>query len=264
MKNFIILYHGREGSSPIISMLSSHPEICVAGFEHMDKKNLKEFLGKDPEGFIDELLYEVFNSGTAPGSKEKKISSSQVVGFKWRIFGKQLTNRAIAANDCMVFLLYRSNVLRRALSYAYKLEHEQFKLLGKDKATKNQIINDIRSGVFMADPKFVHDNIESYVRNKNIIWRDYVDPLLKLDVKVLPVCYEDFCTMPLEFINSILGSIGVDAFEKLPDSRFSKVMREDIEVQCQNFNAIESDGKIKSVLAIYQEMIDKKFSTLIV
>ena len=63
-KNFVVIYSGRTGSSPIINILARQPGLCVPVFENLDHR----FVGAERAGRIPEILDEVFRTGALAGA----------------------------------------------------------------------------------------------------------------------------------------------------------------------------------------------------
>jgi hypothetical protein len=106
MKNIVVIYIGREGSSAIVSSLGKHSKINLPIFEHMDFSNVKKRLGSSVidkvDMGIDNLLigYE-FGDKIFDENPECDRSSKQLV-FKWRPWGdiKKVSGVLKIPNTC--------------------------------------------------------------------------------------------------------------------------------------------------------------------
>ena len=88
-RNFVLIYSGRCGSSPIINILARQPGLCVPVFENLDHR----FIGPERAACIPEILDEVFRTGALAGARLPEHlprfpagETPRSIGFKWRPF----------------------------------------------------------------------------------------------------------------------------------------------------------------------------------
>ena len=102
-RNFVIIYSGRTGSSPVVNILARQPGICVPVFENLDRR----FICAGRTGKLPGILDRVLATGALEGAELPphlpRFPAGETpasVGFKWRPFGNW-------AKICEVFLRHR-------------------------------------------------------------------------------------------------------------------------------------------------------------
>jgi hypothetical protein len=248
LRNFVILYSGREGSSALIDALGRHPRVYVAAFEHLDLGNLREHVD-DPKAQIGEILDRALCDGDVPG-RARNYAGQPVIGLKWRPFGDAATVRALQRNHSRVIFLYRSNALARALSMTFRPEHTQFRLAKLTAAERASALEDLRNERFVAAPADVADSIRSYRRLKARHWATYCRP--EVETKTLE--YEWFCSDPLAAVNDVLSFLDLEPFDELPPARFVRT-HTDIEQQCENLSEIRGDRSVRQALDDHAKLL---------
>lgn len=240
-RNFVIIYSGRTGSSPIINILARQPGICVPVFENLDRR----FIGKDQVQAIPGVLDRVFATGRLEGADlprhlprfpEGEVPAS--VGFKWRPFGNW-------AKTCEVFLQHRVTlfVLTRrdfaelasslyitshgnALQSEVKIErHPQFGLaIGERAAVERADIERLQSMTFPVRPRLLYRVMRHQADMRERLL-DLAADAHRRGVRVRPILYEDFTADNAGFIRGMLREIGLPAGAVNTTSSFEKVMK---------------------------------------
>ena len=117
--NFVILFTGHEGSSPLVSMLRKHPQIAMPVFEDLDLPNFSQHFER---GRVADVIEHYLSTGSYPtdiaavNARDPDSPGPQrSIGFKWRGFSAPGVVEVLLRTNAVVFMLMRTNVLRRAL-----------------------------------------------------------------------------------------------------------------------------------------------------
>lgn len=215
MSNFIIFFSGREGSSPIITQLASHPDIRVPIFEHFDRATAKQSW---PDTHPADLIDYAFRTGHKPSQDETPPTSEQSVGFKWRAWGQiDKLHPVIAHHKPVLFHLFRRNLLDYAASRYMSdhivpelpeakemgftgFGHSQFKfkdLSGDQQQRLREAMNKVH---FSIPVDFATDRIQKVVDAKAQVEKNYLIRLENNGAKVHHICYEDYLSDPKVFL----------------------------------------------------------------
>ena len=250
VRTFVILYSSREGSTPLIDLLSRHPSVFVAGFEHLDRHNLARHVDH-PERRIGEILDRALTTGVVPGQGPKQYAGEPVIGLKWRPHGGRSAVAALRRNRCLVVFLHRRDALARALSMVLNPEHLQFTIAEMAPSERAEALARSRTERFRADPSVVASNISMYLEGKARIWNTYCGRGLETQ----SLDYERFADEPQAAINGILSALGVEPFLELPRGRFFKTTSDDIASQCENIREVQSSQAVRTALASYEQLL---------
>jgi hypothetical protein len=263
-RNFVIVYYGCEGSSPLVAMLKKHPQIQIPVFEHLDLPNFSQQFDRNQAA---DIIDSVLSTGTYPPAHEVieardrgSPRPERSVGFKWRAFSAPGVVEALLRNRAVVFMLMRRNVLRRALSEYYSAEylrrpHPQFEIATLSPDARRERIAELRNRHFAADVRSVKHLIASTTRHKAAQRRSVCKPLLRAGGIVQPIFYEDLLDDSLGFLNSILDALGCDKFDASPTTQFDKVNRDRIEDQVSNLAEIEAHKPTQRAIRKYQRTV---------
>ena len=262
--NFILYYAGREGSSPIIDGLASHPNVSVTVFEHLEKRNMEQFFTPNSVG---NLLSSYFSGHvSSSGSRvsldiSPKTNNDVVYGLKFRPWGnKAVIIKSLLKHKAVILSLMRRDIVNHALSIYYtsvvlpKLNddelsayagHPQFKLLRMSSEERDATRKALKGISFNVDAeKFIE--IMTNIGNRRLEnHEDYVAPAAKRGVKVKRIYYEDFCSHPENFFRDLLTNIGLDYSDKVLSTKYTKVNSTDMRMQVSNIQEIESHPEVR-------------------
>jgi len=238
MKNFIIVFSEKSGSSPICDLLSNFHLIDMISYEPFDRyrfvvpkwggygKDISEedfsrcleIIFSSEKDYILKLKsiiskYADFSLYSNINNKSVNFSKQKSHGFKIRPRENRLKVLFEIAKkyNVVVFILFRKNTLKWALSKYHgdgfgKPGHLQFKLA--DKLIKREDIPKIRvdcSGLLKLIKK-----CEISDKKK----RKIIKILRKNKIKAYPIYYEDFCHNKFTFLKSILKKLKINASNK--------------------------------------------------
>lgn len=239
-KNFVIIYSGRTGSSPVVNILARQPGVCVPVFEELDHR----FIGKARAGEIDTILDAVFTTGELAGASIREHlprfpagETPLSIGFKWRPYGDWKKVCAVfRRHDVMIFVFSRRDLIEVSsslyiTSHGNKLQkeveipaHPQFELVRGIEASRDKVAK-LQALTFPVRPRLYHRTMRQQVRAR----ADLVQLAREAHgygVPVRSLYYEDFVADNAGFIKAMLGEIGVPV-PAAPDttSVFEKVMK---------------------------------------
>lgn len=264
MKNVVIIYSGREGSSAIVSSLGKHSQISLPIFEHMDYANVKQRFGRDAFDKVDVALNNLLSGyGFGDSIFEEKpggIRSNKHIVFKWRPWGDMVkVAEKFREHDVLVLSLARKDVVNHALSKYFTnrvisegkgVFHPQFHVKKLDPEEREAYIKKLRESDFSVDvDKYVED-LESYVSAKEAMCKK-VFTLEEAGVEVKHVFYEDFLSDNVRFLGGVLDALGLECEESVSNSDFVKVNRDNLRDQVLNIEAVEGDRKVCELVAKY-------------
>ena len=226
-KNFVILYHAREGSTAIVDALSRHPDISIPISEELDLYWIKEFYNNidfNLENTMDTVFAEnQFYLGDDWGFKNfisdnKRGQNVASIGFKWRPHGKiKPIADVFLKHNVLVFLLSRRDILELTASlaisrYAKNDEpgsgHSQFKFAQFSDRERKEYREALEQRSFPVPRRTLYDIMARRcihaARLKRIARR-----FAAHGVPVRSLFYEDFRDNPEQFFVSLFETIGV-------------------------------------------------------
>lgn len=275
MRNFVILYRGREGSSPIINQLGRHPGIHVPVFEHLDFVQVEKRIGRvDPAQMVDGL----FRGATIAEVDEAVLHHKTFVeraypsiGFKWRIWGDPAKNiQVLKHHNALVFVLFRKNLLERAaslyLSTVVMPENEELQRLGlgagahpqfaflklstEARAKAKAIIDGIE---FTVPRDFVMESLEDSVKRKADVEKKLLKSMETAGMDIRHICYEDYVANSEDFISAVCAEIGVDTeLARQTSTSFKRISGDNLTDQVTNFKELLTDPQIGAILDRYR------------
>lgn len=239
-RNFVIIYSGRTGSSPIVNILARQPGLCVPVFENLDHR----FIGRERAPEIAAILDGVFATGRLEGAElpvhmprfpEGEVP--QAIGFKWRPYGDWArVCEVFRRHDVMLFVLSRRDFVEVASSlyittHGNRLQneveipgHPQFGI-AKGVAESRDSIAKMQAMTFPVRPRLLYRIMRQQVRARAdlvTLAREAHDA----GVPVRALAYEDFTADNEGFIKALLAEIGMPAPAALDlTSDFEKVMK---------------------------------------
>ncbi len=279
MSNFLFLFSGREGSSPIIDWLDSHPDVVVPFFEAMDWYN-EDIRAYEPIHRLADLLYRHGDFDTAkaafasPAVCRRETHEDRRIGFKWRVWGDpEAVADVLARHRVKVFHLFRENLLQMAVSYYFsdvvipRLEREQgvdlgggghFQFALAEKAEQERVrYLDLRSRIeFCVPPAELQVIIDGIVAAKVGVYEDYCRPMAARGMEVYSVRYEDFVEDQSRFFRRVCDELAVD-FNRWEwrQPYFIKASSEQLLGQVLNLAEIERLPKVLNATATIRTLI---------
>lgn len=267
MKNVVVIYSGREGSSAIVSSLGKHSKISLPIFEHMDFSNIKNKFGnsvfdKVHIGIGNLLAGCEFGENIFDEEPSCDYSSKKVV-FKWRPWGDmEKISSVLKKNKTLLVSLARRDVVNHGLSKYFTnrvvgegkgFYHPQFHVNKLSEEEKSKYIKKLRESCFNVDIDLYVKDLKEYVDAKQIM-HNKVNLMRKRGVDVKEVFYEDFLEDKERFLSSLLFDIGLDYEDDVARSDFKKVNRNDLRDQVENIIDVENDCRVKSLVSKYHNL----------
>ena len=285
MHDFVVLYRGREGSSPLISALGKHPLVHVPLFETLDFYTARQFADAGTiASYVDRVLVgEDIQRGATPIAKglPEAQRGSRAIGFKWRIWGDPAPVAAVLLRRRpVVFHLFRRNLLELAASLYFSntvvpaLEaaegidlagggHMQFKILKLGPGEREDTLNRIRAVRFTAPPAEIETIAKRILNDKRTKTEIYLDPFSAGGGMVRSITYEDFCTAREGLVAAMAGVIGVDpALQTSFDTYYTKVTGEDFLSQVENLNELRGSDRLAKLTLAYDRLIFERHAYL--
>jgi hypothetical protein len=280
-KSFVILYKGREGSSPIIDLLSRHPAIEVPIFEQLDNYVARDYCDPRTVSRLASytLRYADFakaRAAFAEGCEEDPRNRALSVGFKWRIWGDvDSVADMLAENEAVVFHLFRRDLDRMALSLYFtghvipefererKMDlmgggHLQFKFATLPEAEQREVKAALRSIAFSVDRDIYLEIARDIVVGKRDTYEKYIEPIIARGTPVYAMFYEDFLERKTEFLRSICSLVDVDVNGvQSEESFFKRVNDADLTRQATNWDEIDSLPAVVELRSRYEDLIAK-------
>ena len=286
MRNFIIIFAEKEGTSPLVRLLNNFERISIVhpvnngDWEPFDIHNRGSMTLKNLERCLDIIfnkesidfkqLNQIYTR-TAEKPLEE-FGNNGVIGFKMRFttprkyspFSDKLPKKfthwsfrvmmfnVLKRNDVVVFLALRQDVLKWALSKYHgdgtgKPGHLQFKLAnGK---IKREEIGKINVDCTRLE-KIISKCVKSHARKRHLM-----DDFKLAGVQTHPLFYEDFLVDKQQYFNRILNILDLKTSIEEIDAAlrkgtyFEKVHSDDISDFVVNHEEVkEKFGKYHSVL----------------
>jgi hypothetical protein len=280
-KRFVILYHGREGSSPIIDVLGRHPDIKVPLFEDLDNYVARGFCDAKTVSRLASyaLRYGDFalaRAAFASGSDQPVPIPTHSTGFKWRIWGDpDLAAKMLAENDSVVFHLFRSDLDSMALSLYFTEHvvpdverrqgidlmgggHLQFKLVTLSEMKQKEFKDILRSISFEIDQSVFVNILSNIVNEKCIVYDKYIKCIIAHGAPVHAIFYENFLWKRKDFFQNICSAIDVDAAAIPTEDFFKKVNDMDLTKQATNWSEIKSLPTVAELRGRYEALIARR------
>ena len=265
MRNFIIFFEEKEGTSPLVRLLNNFEQISIIhqiqnkGWEPFDRHNC----GLMPLRSFEYCLDMIFNNESIDFKRLNQIytrtanipleefSQNGVVGFKMRFNAPAPTSyesfrrvifNILKRNDVVVFLAVRQDILKWALSKYHgdgtgKPGHLQFKL-ASGKLNRDEIA---KIHVDCARLEKIILNCEKSHVLKGHLMKDF-----KLaGIQTHPLRYEDFLTDKQQYLSLILDFLEVEtSIEEIDKvlkkgAYFKKVHSDDISDFVENHEEVQ-------------------------
>lgn len=230
MRNFIIFFEEKEGTSPLVRLLNNFEQISIIhqmdnkGWEPFDRHNCGSMALRNLECCLDMIFnkesidFKRLNQIYTRTAKRplEEFSKNGVVGFKMRFnaptptsywsFRRMMFN-ILKRNDVVVFLAVRQDILKWGLSKYHgdgtgKPGHLQFKL-ASGKLNRDEI-------------KKIHVDcarLEEIILNcekSHVLKRRLMEDLKLAGIQSHPLRYEDFLTDKRQYISLILDFLELE------------------------------------------------------
>jgi len=240
-RNFVIIYSGRTGSSPVVNILARQPGVCVPVFENLDRR----FVGAARAGEIPGILDGVLATGRLEGAELPEYlprfpagETPLSIGFKWRPFGDWgQVCEVLLKRDVTLFVLTRRDFVELAsslyiTSHGNSLQsevairkHPQFGLaIGERAAVERAAIERLQTMTFPVRPRLLY-RVMRHQASMSGRLLDLGADAQRRGVRVRSLFYEDFTADNAGFIRRMLGELGLPAGEVDTTSAFEKVMK---------------------------------------
>ena len=243
MRNFVIIYSGRTGSSPIVNILARQPGVRVPVFENLDHR----FVGPERARDIAPILDAVFATGRLEGAelpehlpRFPEDATPESTGFKWRPYGDwPRVCEVFRRHDVMLFVLSRRDVVELASSlYITSVgnslqdevaisKHPQFGLALEGRAaTERAAIEKLQTLRLPVRPRPLYRIMRQQARVRGEL-AERAAEAHRAGVPVRSIYYEDFVADNAGFIRGLLGELGWPAGAATLDTTtsFEKVMK---------------------------------------
>lgn len=239
--NFVIIYSGRTGSSPVVNILAHQPGVCVPVFENLDRRFIGEARAGEIPGILDRVLATgAFEEATLPEHLPRFPAGETPasVGFKWRPFGDWAkVCEVFRARDVTLFVLTRRDFVELASSlyitnHGNSLQsevqikkHPQFGLaIGARAAVERAAIERLQSMTFPVRPRLLYRVMHHQADMRGRLY-DLAADAHQRGVRVRSILYEDFTADNAGFIRGLLAELGLPADEVDTTTAFEKVMK---------------------------------------
>jgi len=266
--DFIILYHGREGSSPIIDSLSRHRSIYVPVFEDLDEANYLATSGRD-RCSLTRVFTALFSrngskflSGQLPDFSPEQCAVANAVGFKWRLWGDAgALSQVFEEGVVTLFVLLRRREVDRSFSEYFTNQvldgrlgfekdqagniHPQFRLAGASPEQYQEYIDRMRQLRFEIEPQRIANMLKTSVRRK----REFLTRLsdyVRVGTEVRILYYEDFVANRRRFFADFLSILDLPFDDAVLDSRGRKASPDFREVVENYDQVLESEAVVRA------------------
>ena len=240
-RNFVIIYSGRTGSSPVVNILARQPGLCVPVFENLDRR----FIGEARAGEIPAILDRVLTTGRLEDAELPEHlprfptgETPRSIGFKWRPYGDWAqVCEVFLKRDVTLFVLTRRDFVELAsslyiTSYGNALQsevkidkHPQFGLvIGERAKVERAAIERLQTMTFPVRPRLLY-RVMRHQANMGGRLLDLAADAHRRGVRVRSLFYEDFTADNAGFIRGMLGELGLPTGEVDTTSAFEKVMK---------------------------------------
>jgi len=266
MRNFILAYTGREGSTAIIRGLANHSRIVVPLREDLDRRHMSEEDRRSLPTILDRVLATgVFPAETAGRDRGGPSSGADAaIGFKWRLWSspRQIAPILIR-HDVLLFHLKRRDFVNWCLSLYFSHEilgegrdyHPQFAVKGiRDPEARQRRISEIRNRRFAVDIDRFAALASARFDWALALWAR-VEHLRELGVATAPVHYEDFVDDGAAFLADMLGRIGLPYEPDVLSIKFEKVNRADLRGQIDNLDVVAADRRVDRMARAWERLV---------
>ena len=224
MKNFVVTYEQRVGSSALVDSLANLGSFKIPVFEELDSYYIDN-TGQSERWTVDtihNLVAETFENALA-------ASHGCGVGFKWRIWGRpERVCEVLRKYDVTMFNMVRSNWLDFVASiYMTDVVYSdsnapQFILDTLSKDERDNLLKRYRENTVEVDiPAFMDLSARLYWKEMNRI--EYLQQLQAAGIPIYTIYYEDFAYKNLHFMSKLVEVLGGEPLQRLPESCFKKV-----------------------------------------
>ena len=278
MKNFLIAYTGREGSSAIINLLGKQTGVVVPLFEDLDKQNFQKFF--EPEEIAAVLDY-VYGTGKYDPTEIRRLISSKnssssvrdkshpfMVGFKWRPFEETRAATALRQHDVTVGYLYRRDFLELVCSlyitsspdFARQFNlntgerHPQFRMRRMTAAERETFLSQLDDFQLCGDQKSFLRQARRVLKSRGRL-AQRLTAFQREGVTVQTLFYEDFLDSNEMFVGRLLASLDSPRDKIASETRFTKVMRQPAADKIVNLPELLSTPEFESMSGEYSAVV---------
>jgi hypothetical protein len=223
IRNFMVSYAGRVGSTALIDTLKLLPNFIIPVFEEFDSWYVEEHKLHDRfnEDNIAHILDAMYTAREAPGLS---------VGLKWRIWGHiDQVGRTLRKHDVVVSNMVRADGFEFFSSlYLSDVVHGEFnasQFLLKDATSEEErqkILFRYRMQTHPVDVDKFHALFEEGMERE----RERLALLQRLraaGVEIVTIFYEDFAYKRFRFLNAFLHRLGHPDATFMPNPKIRKV-----------------------------------------
>ncbi len=202
---FVILSHGRSGSTTFVQLLSTHPSIHCEGESFNKRTPFRKGLGKISKKSGESLIQQF-------GNFYHRKSGKPIVGFK--VFPKQFTDRhfdeVIKMSHVKKMILWRQRLWEAAISAFVASRTRVFGL--REGESHKAYINKIKAMQLRLDQQWIENWILEKQRYVNH-WRELMG-----GTDFLELHYENLFTR--KTIDRVTGFLGTSPIKELKLSRY--------------------------------------------
>lgn len=283
--NFLFLFAGREGSSPIIDWLGNHPDVIVPLFEDLDWYN-EDIRRYQPIHRLADLVYRY---GDWAAAKESFATTAGLpapshvdksIGFKWRIWADPTSIAAVLARHRVkVFHLFRENVLELAVSSYFsnvvipQLEkeqgldlggggHFQFALAAMDQQQQARYLARRSQIRFSVPPDVLTRIITDIKDTKQMVHDNYCAVLRAHSVPVFSLRYEDFVSDQERFFRAVCGELDMDCCHRHSYKPYFRKATCELLSQVVNLEQIAALPAVRSAMIAIRTLIYQRHQYL--
>lgn len=272
MKNFIISYSGREGSTAIISTLSNHPDIIVPTYEGLDPYKAEQLSPRPSEKNYATALNNIYTFGIKfkPDHFFKQLDgppleTGKVVGLKWRLnFITPDTVKILKHHGVHVFALLRENILDTVASQAIsevikekqsdvKSSHFQFML--RNAGDKRALLRkEIEENAHEIAPQRFAQILKTRIRVKvHTLTELHLMKALGLRISILT--YEKFRDKPADFFQQITEEIQLPKLQNM-ETDFEKVSSLPFSDRVANWHELTNAPETSACVDAWQTLLE--------
>ena len=278
MKDFLIAYAGREGSSALINLLGKQTGVVVPLFEDLDRQNFQEFF--QPEE-IASVLDHIYLTGTYDPAEIRLLMASKnsppslreqshpfMVGFKWRPFEETKAAAALRRHDVTVGYLCRCDFLELVCSLYITSSPEfaqQFNLNAGQRhpqfRMKRMTVEERETFLGKVDDLHMRVDQTSFLRQARQVLKSRGQLAQRLiafrseGVTVRTLFYEDFLDSNEIFIGRLLAALDSPRDKIASATRYTKVMREPAADKIVNLPDLLATPEFESLSQEYSAVV---------
>lgn len=274
MKNFLIAYTGREGSSAIVNLLGKQTGVVVPLFEDLDRQNFQEFFEPDQIAAVLDYVYSTGRydpadirrvlSDKKSGFDRRDESPRSMIGFKWRPFEEEKAAASLRRHSVIVCYLCRGDFLElvcslyitssteflRHFSLDSGERHPQFRMRRMTTAEREKFLSELDDLRIRADQGLFLRRAEQVLRSRGRLARR-LRTFQDEGVTVRTIYYEEFLESNERFIARFLASLGSPREQITGETRFTKVMRQPATDKIINLPELCSTVEFESISRQY-------------